>query len=416
MESLKIAVASDWFYPKIGGIETHIDELASHLAAAGHEVHVFTHDYRHYDWSGAEPGRPYIIHRLRGSVYMKCCHVSLGAGALREANRVYKKVGFDITHVHSLYSPLAVAIANLSRGIRGVPVVATNHSLFSWNSKAARLFLPLLRRELRRIDAFIAVSSVVAEDTRRLLGRRLLFKPIHVVPNAIEPGFWRPPEPQEREAARAKLGVPGDEPVVLVVGRFTRRKAVHEAPSIVYRAARRAGRRLHLVIIGDGPTRPLVEEEARRFNGEHLRVRILGFMGREELRAAYWAGDVLLLTSRMEAFSITALEAMAAGVVAVGYSDSGVRDILGDGAGVLVRSRDEAAEAISKLVADTASLEEMRRRAVAKVQEEYSWETVLPRIVEIYRSVAEYAAAEDHEYLLHRLWLRLSQHLGRRRA
>jgi 1,2-diacylglycerol 3-alpha-glucosyltransferase len=47
MEGLKIAIASDWFYPKVGGIESHIDELARNLLFAGHEPYVITHDYRY---------------------------------------------------------------------------------------------------------------------------------------------------------------------------------------------------------------------------------------------------------------------------------------------------------------------------------------------------------------------------------
>ena len=414
MESLKIAVVSDWFYPKVGGIETHIDELATRLVRLGHEVHVFTHDYRKYEWGGHEPARPYAVHRLHGRFYIKAHHISLGPGALIEANAIYKKVGFDITHVHSLYSPLGLALANLSRGIRGVPVVATNHSLFSWSNPVARALLPILRRELRRIDCFIAVSSVVADDTRRVLGRGLRLKPVYVVPNAVDPKFWRPPEPEERKRARRRLGIDEDESVVVVVGRLTRRKAVHTAPRIVRRAAELLGRRITLVIVGDGPLRERVEEEAARHSNGLLRVELRGFMEREALRSVYWAGDVLLLTSHMEAFSITALEAMASGMVVVGYADSGVRDILQHGGGVLVEDEMGASKALAGFFADRERLEVQRRRAVQVVQERFSWDTVLPRILSVYRSTIDYAGLEDYEYLLHRIWVKLSRKLSHR--
>ena len=408
MESLKIAIASDWFYPKVGGIETHIDELASRLVQLGHEVHVFTHDYRHYPWSREEPQRDYTIHRLRGSVYMKCCHVSLGPGALRQANSIYKAIRFDITHVHSIYSPFSIGFANLSRGIRGIPVVATNHSLFSWHSAAARVALPLLRMHLRRIDSFIAVSSVVAEDTRRVLGKRLRLRPVYVVPNAIDPSFWRPPEPRERERARKALGL-GPEPVVLVVGRLTRRKAVDRAPAIVHRAAKLLGKRLQLLIVGDGPARGTVEDAIRRHSNGLLTARVIGFVERSQLREIYWAGDVLLLTSRLEAFSITALEAMASGVPVIGYHSSGVRDILAGGGGLLVSDEESAAEALAGLLSDTDALAKLRRNAVTRIQEGFTWDTVLPRILDVYRKTIEYATLEDREYLLHKLWLRISK-------
>ncbi len=403
MESLKIALASDWYYPKVGGIETHIHELAYNLLKLGHEPHVFTHDYRHYKWNRIEKV-PYPVYRLRGLVYIKRAHISLGPGSLIEANRIYKKVGFDVTHVHSIYSPLGLALANLSRGIRGVPVVATNHSFFSWHSRAARLSLPLLRRSLCRVDSFIAVSRAVAEDTRKVLGRSLRGRMIYVIPNAIDVSMWRPPEPEEAEEARRSLGIGSGERVVTVIGRFTERKAVHTAPRIVRAAAEKAGRKVMLLIIGDGPLRERVLEEAARYNGGPLRVIVKGFMSRSELRRVYWASDLLFATSKMEAFSITALEAMASAVPVVGYRGCGLEDVAGNDSGVLVANEDEAVESIAGLLADDEARARLAAKAVERAQKKFSWSAILPRIIQVYREAMDLAVLEDKRYLLYRLW------------
>src|SRR5690349_6807462 len=39
---MKITLVSDWFLPRLGGVELQIRDLAGELAAAGHEVHVVT--------------------------------------------------------------------------------------------------------------------------------------------------------------------------------------------------------------------------------------------------------------------------------------------------------------------------------------------------------------------------------------
>lgn len=133
MESLKIAIASDWFYPpKIGGIESHIDELSRNLLLRGHEPpHVLTHDYRYM--------KPYVddspyppVHRFAGTFYFRSYHSSVGFSQLWRINELYKEMNFDITHVHSIYSPpFSVAVSDVSRGLRNVPpVVATNHSFY----------------------------------------------------------------------------------------------------------------------------------------------------------------------------------------------------------------------------------------------------------------------------------------------
>lgn len=399
MDSLKIALASDWFYPKIGGIETHIHELALALQRMGHEPHVFTHDYR-----VLKPYRdsfPYPVHRLRGTFYLKSAHISLGAGSLIEANRVYKEVGFDITHIHSIYSPLAIAIANLSRGIRGVPVVATNHSLFSWRYSTIPIVY-VLRRLLRRVDAYIAVSRKVAEDSRRLLN--LNGHPVYIVPNAVDPSFWRPPEAEERNGARKRLGIPEDRFTVVAVGRFTRRKRMHVVPRIVKEAAKRAGKRLHVVIVGDGPLAGLVKEEARRCS-PYTSIDIIGFVERQRLREIYWAADVAIVPARLEAFSIAALESMACGVPVIGFRESGVSDAIADGVtGFLVDSDEEAAARIAELALDDDLRAKLSQNAPLHVARHFSWDKVVQSILEIYRATIDAASGSDKRYLLYKLW------------
>jgi len=39
---MRVALCSDYFYPKIGGITTHIENLARALEENGHEVFIVT--------------------------------------------------------------------------------------------------------------------------------------------------------------------------------------------------------------------------------------------------------------------------------------------------------------------------------------------------------------------------------------
>jgi len=399
LDPLKIALASDWFYPKIGGIETHIHELALNLQRMGHEPHVFTHDYRHF--KPYSDDFPYHVHRLKGAIYLKSAHISLGPGSLIEANRIFKKIGFDITHIHSIYSPLAIAIANLSRGIRDVPVVATNHSLFSWRLSTIPIAY-MLRYFLKRVDAFVAVSRRVAEDTRRLLN--INGHPLYIVPNAVDPSFWRPPEAEERARARRMLKIPEERFTVLAVGRFTRRKRIHVVPRIVAEAAKRAAKRLHVVIVGDGPLAELVKDEARKYSN-YIDVRVLGFVERPRLREIYWATDVAIVPARLEAFSITALEAMACGVPVIGFKESGVSDVVADGiTGFLVESDEDVSARITEIVLNSDLHARLSHNAPAHVASHFSWEKVARSLLEIYRATIDAASGSDKRYLLYRLW------------
>ena len=407
METLKIALASDWFYPKIGGIETHIQELAYNLLKLGHEPHVITHDYRKFP-SRFEDNFPFPVHRLRGEIYNAKEHVSVGVLLIHQANKLYKREKFDITHVHSIYSPLGIIVANLSKGIRDVPTVATNHSFFEWRLRR-EVWLPLLRYALRRIDVIIAVSRAVARDTRRVVKK---YKPIYIIPNAVDVGFWRPPDHEEWVKARRMIGAEPFDFVVFAPGRFTERKRIHEVPRIVANASRLLGpgkRRLYLVIPGDGPLANRVKDEAQRYSGL-IRVYLNGFVDRKLLRHYYWAADLTIVPSRLEAFSITALESMACGVPVIGYKGGGIEDLILDSVtGFLVRDDMEAAEKIALLAMNDGLHAAMRERAPYHVAKNFSWDKVIYWILDVYRTVIDSANPGERLFLLYKAWLGLTR-------
>ncbi len=408
METLKIALASDWFYPKIGGIETHIQELAYNLLKLGHEPHVITHDYRKFP-SRFEDNFPFPVHRLKGEIYNAKEHVSLGVLLIHQANKLYKKEKFDLTHIHSIYSPLGILVANVSRGVRGVPAIATNHSFFEWDLRR-ELWLPVLRYALKRIDAIIAVSRAVAQDVKKVIKHK--DKPIYIIPNAIDIGFWRPPDHEERVKARRMIGAEPFDFVVFAPGRFTERKRIHEVPRIVANASRLLGpgkRRLYLVITGDGPLADKVRDEVRRYS-DLIRVHLNGFVDRRMMRNYYWAADLTIVPSRLEAFSITALESMACGTPVIGYRGGGIEDLILDSiTGFLVGDDREAAEKIALLAMNDGLHASMRDKAPYHVAKNFSWDKVIYWILDVYKTVMDSANPEERLFLLYKAWLGLTR-------
>ncbi len=43
---MRIALVSDWYYPKVGGVATHMHQLATYLRKRGHEVSIVTNDLK----------------------------------------------------------------------------------------------------------------------------------------------------------------------------------------------------------------------------------------------------------------------------------------------------------------------------------------------------------------------------------
>lgn len=118
---------------------------------------------------------------------------------------------------------------------------------------------------------------------------------------------------------------------VLFAGRLAAEKNVEAVL-----AAARALPGVEFRLAGDGPERARVQRAAAELDN----VRELGWLGRERLRAAIDASDVVVLPSRVESFGTVALEAMARRRLAIVSARCGIAEwpdlaeamrVLGDG-------------------------------------------------------------------------------------
>jgi len=180
-----------------------------------------------------------------------------------------------------------------------------------------------------RLAAQIAVGlggrfASVSESGRRMIVERLGASPDHVelLPNGIDLTLFAEARNSQRRAARAALGFAADAWVVGSVGSLTPVKG----HGVLLNAAARfaAGcERFRLVIVGDGPLRNALADEAARL-GIGDRVRFTGW--REDIATMLAAMDAYVCSSLSEGMSNALLEAMASGlpVVATNAGDNPV--------------------------------------------------------------------------------------------
>ncbi|MCP5433105.1 MAG: glycosyltransferase family 4 protein [Alphaproteobacteria bacterium] len=120
-----------------------------------------------------------------------------------------------------------------------------------------------------------------------------------------------------------------------------------------------------LSIVGDGPARGAVE---RLFAPHGSRIRMLGELGGEAVRAVLGASDLLAWPGTGEAYGMAYLEAAAMGVPALAERSDGVASVVRDGAtGLLTRPDDgpDYGRALRALLCDRARLHAMGRAAFA---------------------------------------------------
>jgi glycosyltransferase involved in cell wall biosynthesis len=194
--------------------------------------------------------------------------------------------------------------------------------------------------------------------------------------------------PRNRAAARCRLGLSHEQPIVLFVGNLEPRKQV----DVLVRALKQLPACL-LLIVGSGESAGVDDQTA------HLReltrtlqltdrVRFLGRLSADALLDCYAAANVFALPSSSEAQGIVALEAMASGLVVVASGVGGLLGTIEDGAnGFLVRPGDADALALrlQTLLSRPELLDKVGAAARQTIEREFTWPRAISATLEVYR-------------------------------
>jgi len=364
---VKIALLSDCYLPRLGGIEVQVHDLASRLICRGHEVVVFT----------ATPGSRgerggFIdmvdgveVHRLALRLPFELPVNPLAPGLLRER---LTRGGFDVAHVHmGVVSPFAVDCARVTTEL-GLPTAMTWHCMLGPLEPVLRV-AGYVRRWAGFGVAMSAVSGVAAEPLQRVIGSA---GTVSVLSNGIDVDRWATPQGQ------AAVREPGRSVRVVSAMRLAARKRPMALLRIMaeVRALVPAGTGIALEIFGDGPDRGRLERfiASRDLAGW---VTLAGRVTREELRARYASSDIFVAPAPLESFGIAALEARTVGLPVVGRRGSGVQEFVKDGLnGCLASSDKEMALSLGRLITDEALLASMSAYNQGTPPEQ-SWERIL---------------------------------------
>lgn len=364
---MRIAQVTDWFLPRVGGIESHVGELTRRLRCRGLDAEVVT------PWPGPEevegaPARRLALPRL------PILEVAWFPGFLNRVERMLAEGRYDLLHAHvSIGSP--VALASVRAGIRlGIPVLITFHSIFGRWGALYVASKPIFGWS-RWPFGVSAVSPAVERDLEWIMPGRA----VATLPCAVDETAWKGLGP-EPIAGRLRL---------VTTSRLHRRKRVEALVRIVHEARTRVAphTEVTLEIVGDGTRRRAVERLAGRLGMEGS-VRLLGAGDRSAVRALLARGDVFVNACALESFGIAALEALAAGLPVVARSQSGVVSFVEDGVnGRLVDSDDAMVEALADLAGPGGGLGRLREGAARGIPHAFTWDGLVDRHLESYAAL-----------------------------
>jgi len=371
---MRIVQVAPWFHPHLGGVETHVRALAAELARRGHQVTVLTtrHDA---SLPATEELDRFLVQRL------KPIGVWFQTPIVPSTKRALAGLHADIVHAHSPPPLTAYYAAKANRGA-SAPFVITYHCDIELRVPGGGLIEAIYRRSLgastiRRADRVIVTTHSYAATSRAVWR----YNP-SVIPNFVDVGRFHPNGRAER--VRLKHAILPGEPIVLAVCRLVPHKGLEH---LVEAAGRVDGARF--LIAGGGPHLTALRRLAQSIGVED-RVVFAGRVPDGELSDYYDACDVFVVpsVSRLEAFSIVALEAMASGKPVVVSDIPGVREVITDGAEGLVADAmnpEDLAQRIRSLLGNDRVRQEMGERARRTVEGRFSLPNVVDKIEAVYR-------------------------------
>ena len=313
---MKILIYSSLFYPKIGGVETVVEILASTFTDFGHKVTlvcptpVDSLNIKKFDFN--------VIHRPHFNQFIKliqCCDVYFQASNL-DLNGIWPMLFFRrrwlVLH-HNFYSTL--------------------------NKNLLKNFL---RRICAKFATHISASQYIAQH---------LFAPSFIIHN-----------PYDNDVFYETPNVPRDKELVFL-GRLEAEKGVDvliKALSVL----KVQGLKPRLTIIGFGSQEQNLRNQMRDLNLE-IQIDFVGIKTGLELARLLNAHKILIVPSRYdEPFGVVALEGIACGCIVVASEGGGLKEAIGPCGVTFPNENEEAlAECLIKFLSKPETMRRYRNNA-----------------------------------------------------
>ncbi|RZN42449.1 MAG: glycosyltransferase family 1 protein [Methanophagales archaeon ANME-1-THS] len=350
---MKVVLTSPYYPPHIGGVQIHTRALARGLRERGYDVEVVTSIG--YD------------ERVKVTT-VPCLRIPYSPIPL-----TFPRVYADVYHSHipspffarcvlrQKYRPHIVTYHNdvvMPNKVNGKPIPRfVAHWLEHQNERVVRPILDAAEIVIATTSGYARTSPILSDYLDK----------VKIIPNAIRVNEFVP----GRDAGER-------EKIVLYAGRLVEYKGL----PILIRAMKTV--RARLVVLGEGEDRQRFEELANHCG---VRAEFRGRVSDTELKDWLRRARVLVLPaqSRLEAFGIILLEAMACKTPVIASNLPGVEEVARNG-GLVFGDEAELILHLTQILEDDVRATELGRRGRASVEQNYDWESVLNAIEAVYGS------------------------------
>ena len=366
---MRVAIVAESFLPNINGVTNSVLRVLEHLHREGHEAIVIAPGAR----DGQEEVSDYLGFPIRRVPTVKVPMIdSLPVGVpTTVVDSELREFQPDIIHLASPFV-LGAAGAFSARQLR-IPAVAlyqTDVAGFATKYQLSALAFGVwewLRTIHNSCQMTLAPSSLTIADLEHHH-----IKNVRHWGRGVDAVRFHPSK--RSESLRKQWDPTGNKRIVGFVGRLAAEKGVHRLSALNDRED------IQLVIVGDGPERPLLEAQLPN-------AVFTGALGGEALAHAYASLDIFVHAGEFETFCQAIQEAQASGVPTIGPRAGGPVDLIEEGINGYLLEVDTFIEDLPAAV-DAIDSPDFGVHARASIENK-TWEALCRQLMGYYEEVLE---------------------------
>lgn len=311
---MRILIATESFLPRSNGVTNSVLKVGTNLKNLGHDVQILAPGKGSLEIQGLN------VDRVPSVAIDSLAQVDFPTIRVKEiANRI-NSFQPDVLHLASpfLLGDQARRVAKQYQ-IPSVAIFQTDVAGFV-NHYGLSKISALVERRIRKIHSTVDLNLVPSSHSRAYL-EGLGIENIKIWGRGVDTGQFN--NSYRSEALRQSWGADENTIVVGFAGRLAPEKSV-ENLRVLHNLVSSAGKKVQLVIIGDGPSRERL--------GKHLPyAKFTGHLSGEQLGQAMASLDVMVTTGEKETFCQVIQEAMACQVPVVAPATGGPLDLVEPG-------------------------------------------------------------------------------------
>lgn len=372
------------------GQYVHIEEMIHALRDQGHEVIIVAPPSAEKEAFGSDAGLVSSLKRYLPKWFYELMELAYSLVAYRRLAKAVRQHQPDCLYErYNLFLPAGIW---LKRKHKLPMLLEVNAPIFEERAKYNGLSLKRLARwsqgyAWRNADYVLPVTQVLADIVASYGVKR---ERIVVIPNGInEQRFAQAPD---TEAAKAALGL--QDKLVLGFTGFVREwHGLDKVIDLIAKDPPESSR--HLLVVGDGPVRATLEQQAKNLNISH-RVTFTGIVGRDDVARHVAAFDIALQPSVVAyASPLKLFEYLALGKAIVGPAQPNLMEILCDNHNAVLFNPTDTeglAKAISKLCADSALRNKLTHNARHSISDQkLTWRANAQRVINLLANLNSHA-------------------------